>query len=287
MLIGYSMPAIASLALTSTQAGAAFLGTTSDGLTDTLPARVARLQWMTAAGQVLADNLRLSLRLSGANQAYRAVCVLGLTLPVGTQIRAELYDGHTGSTLVGGITTRAVQISDGSTGAWFVWPSTVAASNRLEIVIYNDVLGVAAIAAGAVFEIGEIAVMPALEIQVESDWSDDLVDPSESALTRDSQPATVGRLAYRKIEATLSADGAAAARGGGLAGGMDWSKLRRAFEADGRVMAIMRWRNDALAIDLAWVAQTALYGTARMSPIQHLGGDVYSAAVTFVEAPAN
>lgn len=286
MLIAYSMPALTSLALTATQAGAAFLGSTEDGLTDTLPARVARLQWMTAAGQVIADHITLSLRLS-VSKAYRVACVLGLTLPIGTKVRAELYDAHSGGALVAAITTRTQELPDGTVGAWFVWPSGTPASIRLDVLVYNDVAGSASIGIETVFEIGEIAVMPAIEVAHESDWSDERIDPSESVMTRDSQPATVGRVAYRKLDATLSASGAAAARGGGLSDGMDWSKLRRTFEADARVMAIPRWRNDALAIDLDWVAQSALYGTARMGAIVHLGGDVYGAQVAFIEAPAN
>ncbi len=285
LLLGYAMPTVLSVSYAATQSGGGFLGATSDGLTDGIPARKARLQWMSVAGNT-SDHIRVSILLNGANVALRAVCVLGLTLPVGVRVQIDLISGHAGLNIVAQISSRAVRFADGTVGAWFVFPANVASANRCDLLIFNDVSGAASIAAGTVFDIGEVAAMPALQIEIEREWGDERIDPTESELSRDSQPLSVGRQSYRRYEMTLVADSAAAVRGGGLAGGMDWDKLRAALLGDARVMAIPRWQTPAGAVDAAALHATAVYGVGRLGRVTHLGGDYYNAPMTFQEAPA-
>lgn len=285
MLIGHSMPAVQSTGFAASQSGGGFLGLTSDGLYDGVPTRKARLQWMDTAGTT-ADSLSMRLYFSSA-AVFRLGCVLGLTLPVGTLVQIALYDGHGLTTLVASASTRCVAFADGTIGAWFVFAAGLAACNAAVVRVYNDVTGVASIAANAIFEVGEVAVMPAVDIELGSDWSDDLVDPTEVILTRDSQPASIPRRPYRRLDTQLVVDGRGRVREAGLVGGMDWIRLRSAMTQDRRVIAIPRWRTDAGAVDQGEVNATALYGTARLGKITHVGGDYYTATAAFIESPAS
>lgn len=285
MLFGYAMPTVLGVGYSATQSGGGFLGSTIDGLVDGIPARRARLQWMSVAGNT-GDHMRVPIFFTGAAVQLRVVCVLGLTLPAGLRIQLDLVNGHPGLNVVATLSADTVQFADGTVGAWFVFPETVPVSNRVDLLIFNNVSGVASIAAGTTFEIGEVAAMSALDIEIERDWGDERIDPTESELSRDSQPLSVGRQPYRRYEFTLVADAANAVRGAGLAGGMDWNRLRAACSADARVIAVPRWRTPAGAVDSAALHATALYGTARFGRVTHLGGDYYNAAVTFQEAPA-
>jgi hypothetical protein len=285
MLIGHSMPSVQSIGYTASQPDGGFLGLTGDGLYDGVPTRKARLQWMSTAGTT-ADSLSMRLFLASA-AAMKVACVLGLTLPAGTQLQMAVYNGHGLTTLVQAVSTRTVVFADGTVGAWFIFPTTLITTDAVVLSVYNDVNGVASIAADAVFEVGEIACMPAVDIELGSDWSEDLVDPTEVILTRDSQPASIPRRPYRRLETQLVVDGRLRVREGGLAGDMDWIRLRSAIAQDRRVIAIPRWRDDAGDVDQGEVNATALYGTGRFGKISHVGGDYYSAPVIFIESPAS
>jgi hypothetical protein len=285
MLIGFSMPAVQAVVLSGSPAGAALLGDTQDGLYDGFPAREARLQWMTGGGQTTASALRLSLRFAGSAVQLRLAAVLGLRLPIGTRVVAELYTAHAG-TLVASVDTRVVQLPGGATGAWFVWPASVGTALRFDLVIYNDVNGVASIAAGTVFEIGELIAMRAVSIDIQSDWTLDTVDPSDGDISRDSQRLLVTRTPYRRLETALSAVTFAGAYAGGLTGGLDLEQLRVALAGDRRCAAVPRWTANGTAVDLSMARVTALYGVGRLAATEHQGGDYFAAGFAVDEQPA-
>jgi hypothetical protein len=286
MLIGHSMPVIANCLLAATKAGSAFLGNTVDGLYDRNPAREARMQWMTQGGQNTGDHLRIILLFAGAARQIRIAAALGLRLPSGTYVRAELYDTHAATTVVGVSQGRLSELPGGAIGRWFVFPETVGAALRLDLLVYNDVNGAAAINAGTVFELGEIVAMQAADIWIESGWTDEWIDPTESELTRDSQPVRNTALAYRRFESTLSTDAYGSVYGGGLPGGTDWQILSRSLAGDARGVAIPRSRGPGGAIDLDLVQRHARYGVGRVGAIGHMGGDNYSAPFELDEVPA-
>lgn len=282
MLIGYSSGAQASVATIGGAGGGRFLNSTEDGLVDGLPARVARLEWFVAAGTTATA---LTIPVSyGAAYPHRLAVVRGLTLPAGTLMRVSLLDAS--SAVVAYLDQRAVLFGDGTVGAWFIFPAGTLPSKFAELSIYNDINGVASITSAEVFEIGEFAVMPLVDIAIQEDWSDESIDPTETTLTRDSQPASVVRLPYRKVEVMLSASTYAQAYDGALDGGMDLVRLREAFAGDAPVVAIPRWRSEAGVLVQSLVDSTAVFGTARMSKLQHIGGDYYDAGVVFTESPA-
>lgn len=285
MLIGYSMPAT-----TISLPGTATWLTDDDGdaCVDGIPTRRARMLWRTDAVPAIAHYVTPVLTFAAAAQ-IRIFAVLGLlNVPVGAVV--AIWGKRSGDTgwpydFGGGNTGTVVQFADGTRGVWFVLPAAASPVLQIELRLYNNVAGATWATLATQIDIGEVVAMQAVDIELASDWSDELVDPTEVNLTRDSQPRSVARLPYRRIEGGLTVDGRAAVRGGAL-GGSDWAQLRFAMSGDRRVIAIPRWRSSAGVVDQAEVNATALYGTGRFGKVQHAGGDYYSASIAFLESPA-
>lgn len=284
MLLAFDPASADTLTLVSNGAGAAFLGDTQDGLIDGVPGRVARLQWLSgtpAATQYAGP----SVVFSGSPRQIRVVALLGATLPVGLRVVARLYATSTTATLVGEIDRQLASIPYGGVGAWFVWPDTVGAAQRLDLALYNDVAGAPALAAGQIFEIGELAAFRAVDIGIESEWTEAVVDPTETETTRDSSIFSTIRQPYRQIEGALSADRREQVYGAGLAGGWSWRSLQEQLTRDRRCACMTRWREGS-TIDHDLVDQTAAYGVARISEIKHYGGDVFGGSFALRQLPA-
>jgi len=240
MLIAHSMPAVTNIALS----GGAWL--TSDGwraLTDGRPSRAARIQ---RSGTV---TLTISM-----NDAIipGVIALLGLNIPAGTTITAA------GASVI----THA--LPGGTTCAWLL-PKTTNTTPANIITVTIEGAGM--------LNIGELAIMPVIDVPIEPDWSIDLIDPSESTRDRGSQIATATRIPYRRLTARLQAQGASTAR--------TWDYLRMALARDQRAIAIPR-HGDALSLH-----HTALYGVGRIGSISHLGGNWFSAPLTLDELPAS
>ena len=278
MLIGYSSKATVSV----TPALGPFASSTEDGLIDGFPTRVARLFWFIFETDITQSmTIQLSFSFPVPN---RIAVVRGITLPVGTLLRVALRNAA--DVVIATVDQRVVQFTDGSRGAWFVFPEGTANSKYADLLIFDDVNGsTSGLSSGEVFDIGEFAVMPCVVVANSADWSDEFVDPTEATLSRDSQPATVVRTGYRKIEASVSASSYEQCYGGGLEGGMDLVQLREAFAGDRRAIAIPRWHPGTGILSQALVNATAIYCTVRMGRVQHLGGDYYSVPITFTEVP--
>lgn len=281
MLLCHSMPGVTGAGFSTSLAGGGYLGATQDGLYDGIPARVARVQWATTAGTT-ASWVALTLTFTVAS-TIRVVGLLGVTLPVGTQVLAKLVNG---ATVLGTVSQRLRALPPGeATGAWLVFPAAIAGATGLQVLIYNDVNGVASIAANTVFEVGELVAMSATDLRLQADWGIELVDPSEADLTRDSQASVVDREPYRRFEGNLSAGSFDEVYSGGLAG-QDWSSLQAAIAADRRCVAIPRWTADGVTVDDDKVAATAVYGRGTIGRFVHQGGDIFTATLAVQESPA-
>lgn len=263
MLIGYPAPAVNNIAL----AGATWL--TADGgaaLIDGNPARVARMQQT-------AGNPAITLTFTSAF-VPRIICLLGLTCAPGTIVNAAAADGGA----LGGNSAgqAAVQLADGSVACWLVTAGTVT----------TDSVRVTIDSAGT-FDVGELAVMPAVDVSHQTDWAEEPIDPSESQRTRGGQLATSFRRAYRQLRVAFTPASLSEVRGGGLAGGMDWQRLQAAVLGNRRVAAIPRWVSPAGVIDVAELHRTAVYGVAKPGGSAHLGGNYYGSGNgwTFEEVP--
>lgn len=286
MLIGYAMPQS-----TVTLSGTASWLTADGGAAciDRKPGRRARLQWRTDGAPALAHAVPITVAFTGV-QPIRVAAVLGLrNVPVGAQIAINgkrAGDASYTYNFTGGNTATVAQFADGTRGAWFILPAAAEAVLGVEFSLYNNAAGATWATAATVIDIGELVAMPAVDVEIDREWIDEVADPSESLLSRAAQLVTVGRQAYRRLEATLTPDAAARVRAGGLANGMDWTRLRAELLGDRRAVAIPRWKNAAGAVDLAEVNRTALYGVGRIGALSHAGGDQFTAGITFQEVPA-
>lgn len=286
MLIGYHVPAQPTVAIYAPGGG----WLTADGgsaCVDAKPARRARFAWRTNA-PALADFCSLYVDYT---QTFvpRVGCLLGLRgVPDGVLTQAVGVQPGGATYILGGngAGQRTVRFPDGTVGLFWVFGAAELAISDFELRFYNDRNGATWANAATIVDVGEVAVMPAAEVEHQRDWSVELIDPSETSFSRGAQPGTSQRQAYRRMSCSLTADAVAAVRAGGLANGMDWEQLGRAMLGDRRVIAIPRWRTPAGAIAVSEVQRTALYGLGRLTTTGHLGGDYYGASAVFQEVPA-
>lgn len=263
MLIGYGQPV-----LTPTIAGGA--AANLQALVDGHPASIARISG--GAGSV-------NLRADWASAVpVRIVAALGLTCPASTALTLTgKRAGDPGYTYVLGgnaATQTVIQLPDGSRAAWFVLPASNTPLVGLQL----------AIAANA-FDIGELAVLQAVDVPHQIEWALERIDPSLMERTLGGGLNTVQRRAYRRLRASLTPAALADVRGAGLAGGMDWDALSQSVLGGARVAALPRWHTTTGALDPTELHRTAVYGVASMGGVGHLGGNYYDAGVTVDEVP--
>lgn len=252
MLIGYQPPALSSVAL----ANAVWL--TADAganLTDGQPARVSRIQTSGTPSITLTFATAFTPRLI-------ALLGLGGAVQAGDVISATTGAGGALGGNAGGQPVAA--LPDGSLACWIVTDGAAVAAD-IEITINRT----------GVLDIGEVAVMPAVEIAHQADWTMDVIDPSESQRTRGQQVVTRPRRSYRRLQASFAPAALADVRGSALAGGMDWQQLQARVQGSQRVAAVPRWQTPAGAIDAAELHRTAIYGVALAGGIAHLSGIYY------------
>lgn len=262
MLIGYGQPVI-----TPTVAGAA--AANLQALVDGHPASIARISG--GAGSV-------SLRANWADATpVRIVAALGLTCPAGTAL--TLTGKRTGDPgyayALGGnaATQKVVQLPDGSRAAWFVLPPSNTPLVGLQLVV-----------GASAFDIGELAVMQAVDVDAEPEWGVERIDSSVSERTLGGGLNTVQRRTYRRLKVALTAAHLATARGHGLANGMDWDALVMQSVGDKRMVALVRWGWGGV-MDVAELHRLAIYGRGIAGAIGHLGANYYNIGWTFEEVP--
>ena len=268
MLIGYSMPTVTAVGIT----GGTWL--TADGgaaCCDGKPARRARFEW--SAGGSLSSYAVIALSFASA-APLRVLAALGLSVPVG--VRLEFLGPSNAS--LGGDTgdARTVRMPDGSTGVWALGNDDGVADGSCSVRIYNDCNGSTWAGSGTVVDVGEIVAMPAVEVVHGSEWSDDPQDPTQMQLTMYSQPNMVRRSSYNVLDVPLVASHATEVYGTGLAGGMDWMKLRAALAGTARSAVVVRSSSPVVA----------QYGTGRIGSVRHVGGDYFAGQLRHQEIPA-
>jgi len=237
MLIAYSMPTVTNITLTG---GTWLTADTWKALTDGRPSRAARIQ---RSGTV---TLTISLK---STVKRHVIALLGLNVPAETVITAN------------GASTVPYALPGAPRCAWLL-PTDITQTDTITITI----------AGTGMLQIGEIAIMHAMDVPIEPDWTVDLIDPTEITRDRGSQIATAARVPYRRLNAHLQAQGIATMR--------SWESLRMNFTRGRRAIAIPRY-NDAASLH-----RTAIYGIGHIGPIAHLGGNWFSATLTIDELPA-
>ncbi|MBN8713239.1 MAG: hypothetical protein J0H50_04595 [Xanthomonadales bacterium] len=252
-------------------------------LTNGRPAAAARLQWLTGT-QTTASVL--TLRGTWATALVpRVVCLLGLTLPVGTLItlafRRAADAGYT--YLADEPSQRVVQLPDGSRCAWFVLDAGLDAVIGVEYRIANDINGAASIAADSTFDVGEAWVGPAVDIPHEAGWARGRIDPTALRRSKGGQLFGMPARSWRNLQVHFTVAPAAEVDGSGLANGADWEQIESALVAAARCCAIPRW----IGQTPDYLQRTALFAAAvQQGNVQHVAGNLYSRDYTFEEMPA-
>jgi len=185
------MPAVNSIALSG---GSWLTADTWEALVDARPSRAARIQ---CSGSV---TLTVSMN--------RAI-VPGVIALLGLNTYAGIYVSAAGASA----TTHT--LPDGSACAYLLSTATTPTSSIS-----------VSIAASGLLHIGELAIMPVVDIPIEPGWATELIDPTESTRDRGSQLATAARVPYRRLTAHMQAQSAATAR--------QWDALRMALSQDRR-----------------------------------------------------
>lgn len=292
MLIAYSMPEITSVTLSG---GSATWLTADDGAAcvDGKPARRARFQWRDEASPLPAH--RVSITLAFALTQVRVCALLGLVgVPEGTVVHVLGRDFDDAGTTYdfggGGANVATVRrFADGTYGCWWVLPTTATTVREVEFRIYNDDTGATWADANSVVDVGEIVVMPAVDVKIDRGWTMAQVDPSVVGTTVGSQVSVIQRTPYRELEVTFSLAQESAVRLGGLANGMDWERLGAALAGGRRCCAIPRWETlvGSGAVDGDKLHANAIYGVAiATGPTAHLRGPWWHRPLGFREIPA-
>ncbi|WFC43166.1 hypothetical protein [Pseudoxanthomonas sp. SE1] len=256
MLIGYSMPAVNAVSLA---AGASWLTTDAGAaMFDGKPARATRIQRTSGSPTI---NITLASAI-----VVRVIALLGLNLPEGVTVAAAGASG----------VTRRLQ--DGSVACWLVVPAAAATASVSVVITTTQ----------GVIEIGELVVMPAVSVRIDAGWKISLVDPTVVSETVGMQIFADERRPYRRLPVTLSMDTEARVRGGGLANGMDWARLRYALTRAARCVAIPRWETAAGSgvVDAAKLHESAVYGyTDVLGDIEQVRGPWWRWSPAFREIP--
>lgn len=154
-------------------------------------------------------------------------------VPVGTKVTVAGKNGATNVALGGNaLTLRTVLLPDGSVGLKWLFGSPTAIDTEV-YTIYNDVNGVASIAAGQAMSIGEANICSAEYMQHELGWKRNR--PSTQKIVRalggtayyNQAGTNWGLLNVRPIQGDINQ-----ARNGGLANSSDMEKITASLAAD-------------------------------------------------------
>jgi hypothetical protein len=278
MLIGYGQPS--DIAWTIHGTGAAFV-TASSYLSDGRPGLPTRITWLSGA-QTTARYLTLRAEWSDALDV-RVLALVGVTLPVGTKIAVSVDEGSPSAPITFAYTPRVVRFPGGSRGVFIAIPEAqVSPVTAVEIHIYNDVNGVASIAAGASIDIGEAFVGAAYDVPIRPSPTWKPNDPSLTRRSESSQPWPVTRLPFRTFACEIvprTEDQA-------------WGTLDELVADIGGaqpIVVIPSERDENQALDPALMNRFAIYGYAVQLPdITALERRRFQAAQLVVdEAPAS
>lgn len=253
MLIGYGMPAVQSVALVggnwlTADAGAAMF--------DGKPARRSRIARSGA--------LSINITFSGTI-VPRIVALLGLSLPPGVSVTAA---GATGST---------VRLPDGSVCAW-LFPTGAASVSSVAVGIDTT---------AATVEVGEVAVLRAVDVGIADGWAVATIDTSVHTRTKGAQLNTVEGPRYRRFTGNLSARPTDVAHGNGLTG-TDWNAVVLMLQGRGRGCIVPEYsRTKGGTIDPVLAARSAIYGAASNTwSVENVSGRYFSGYLEFEEVPA-
>lgn len=249
MKLAYGMPAVTNVALSG---GTWLTADAGSALLDGKPARKSRIN--------RTGSLSLTITLASAI-VPRVIALLGLNLPAGVVITAATATA----------TTRLMP--DGTVCAW-LFPLAGA----------TDTVTVQITTAQSTIEIGEIAIMQAIEVGIRDGWQVDYVDSSRKERTKGGQLNAVPGAVWRRFTGEMSPRAVDQV----VKGSTDWQHAAAALSAGGKG-AIIPMHRDMLtkAFDPELAARTAMYGHAIELPgYSNVSRQYFSAYMAFEEIPA-
>ncbi|ATS38403.1 MULTISPECIES: hypothetical protein [Xanthomonas] len=249
MLIGYGQPALAPSVHGATAINLA-------AMVDGRPASVARIN---------GGGSSVRLRADWASPAQVGiVAILGVTCPAGTAVTLTgRRQGDAGYAYpIAAEVIRA--LVDESRAAWFILPANIEPLIGLQLEV-----------AASNLDVGELAILQAVDVPIQVEWEASRVDPSSAERTLGGGLNVVPRRSYRRLQVALVPDQRAAVRGAALAQGTDWDRLTYALGGNARSAVIPRWGVPG-AINRDELHRTALFGRFTPGSIAHRGGDYYA-----------
>ena len=255
--------------------GAEFVGDgTPDKLKDGSPQSVARLGWLSAGSPVITDYVEIQCSVA-TGKVPRVACLIApststaTALPIGLKVSVvgRLVSGGGYTAPLGGNSTsqRTRRLPGGGVGCFWVFDAGLGACNGFALRIYNDVAGGAVFDADTELDLGEFAVMPAVELCVRPGYEWQQNDPTITRRTLTSQRNRVPRTPYRSLSVDLAPADAADAQNEGLANGLDWLRLDDYIAQAQDTIAILRWKDADGAFDEDVLHANAIFGFAENS----------------------
>lgn len=258
--------------------GAAFLSDSSL-LADGRPSAATRCQWIGGA-QTTASYTRITATLTnpaGGTPSVGGVAVLGITgLPAGLQV---IFNGDSAHPVT------LTPSPSGGLMALYI-PATPIASGTITIDLKNNVSGSTAVAAAAVFEVGEVLCglkwTPAFGI--EEGWSVALDDPSTTRTSANGQGYRLMRVPRRTGKYTLAYADWTAAYGVPAGGALNLQDLSFVLATTNRALFAPRWQTTSGSVDQAALNATAIFGEpAMIGEITNVNGVYFRASATIEE----
>lgn len=299
MLLGYDRPTLTASIIGGI---ASWVGDgTPDKLGDGSPQSVARITGLSDSSPAIGEYTEIDFSWSG-NRVPRVACLIApststaTALPEGLKVtvlgRLASGGGYTYDLGGNSATQRTVRLPGGGIGCFWVFDDGLAECNGIALRIYNDVSGGTVFDADTELDLGEFAVMPAVQLCARPGYEWQQTDPTITRRTLTSQRNRVPRTPYRSVTVELAPADTDDAQNGGLANGLDWLRLDDYIAQAQDCIAILRWRDENLAFDEDVLHANALFGFAENSGgMQHVPESSrrdrrYTKRLTLTEIPA-
>ncbi len=285
MLIGHSRVKPAWSVDKNTAGGMPQILSPTNVLADGRPDTATRFKWMTGTPGS-GDKLYLRGEWGGAI-VPSLIGILNPSLPVGLLITVSFrrssdspggYPYQPTMYQVGG--QRIVAGARGERTAWLVAQPGAQPVVGVQIEIWNNVNGNAAVASGAEFSIGDVCICAGTEVFPAGGVTINTIDPTAEGFSWDRQPYTSPGVPYREMQLELSTKVES-----------EWRTVYDPLLAKmdrGQICAyVLRYKNAAGVFNTDLLHYYAMLGIATRQPSRtHLARDIFkSGQITVVESP--
>jgi len=244
-------------------------------LTNNRPRSVTRFQWPSGA-QTTATTMGIQTTWA-QSFSPRVVGLMNTTLPAGTKVEFQIYDGAGFVLPSAPNTQRVVQLPNGSRHAWIVLPAGLDSIDRVRPLVYNDVNGVASIAADSTWDLGEYWVGPAEDFVIKAGHANPREDSTKVNWTRRFQPFIRSGSSRRNFNFTPKLSQQIETYGDpGDSTALDLDALFSKIDRGQPAVCIERWQDSAGAYSPYLVHRTVKFGVITKLPGEkHMAGQYF------------